>query len=108
MIRILICDCSGSEPLARSVLKSAGVEDWLKAPIERGRQRSVSWLESLPDQLKQTPEYGALQLSLKGRGRFSIIVGYTNDVFKWADVGSGKLSDKLDGEVLAKRFEKLI
>lgn len=108
MIHLLTCDCGGAEPLARSVLKSAGVENWLKVPIEKGRQRAVNWLETLPDQLKGTPEYGALMLSLKGRGRFSIIVGYTSDTFKWADVGSSNLTEKLDGEVLAKHFENIM
>lgn len=107
MIRLLTCDCGGAEPLARSVLRSAGVNDWLKTPISRGRQNAMDWLVTLPDNLKALPEYGALVLSLKGRGRFSVVVGYTANEFKWADVGSGKMSDKLDGEVLAKHFEKL-
>lgn len=108
MIQLLTCDCGGAEPLARSVLKSAGVKDWLKTPIARGRQKAIAWLEALPDNLKKTPEYQALQLSLKGRGRFSIVVGFTTDEFKWADVGSGKINEKLDGEVIAKHFENMI
>lgn len=108
MIRLLTCDCGGAEPLARSVLKSAGIEDWLKTPISRGRQNALDWLASLPEELQKTPEYGALMLSMKGRGRFSVVVGYSKDEFKWADVGSGKINEKLDGEVIAKHFENML
>lgn len=108
VIQLLVCDCGGAEPLARSVLKSAGVQDWLKIPIARGRQKATAWLDSLPDNLKRTPEYQALQLSLKSRGKFSIVVGFTTVDFKWADVGSGKINEKLDGEVIAKHFEHMV
>ena len=107
VIQLLVCDCGGAEPLARSVLKSAGVENWLKTPIERGRQRAVNWLENLPDQLKSTPEYGALRLFLKGRGKFSVVVGFTTNEFKWADVGNGRINEKMDGEIIARHFEKI-
>ena len=107
MLQILICDCSGSESIARSVLKSAGVQNWLKVPIVKGKQNAAMWLDALPDALRQTPELQALKLSLKSRGKFSVIVGYTQTEFKWADVGSGKLNEKLDGEIIAKHFEGL-
>ena len=108
MIQLLTCDCGGAEPIARSVLKSAGVENWLKIPIARGRQNALKWLESLPQELQRTPEHGALMLSLKGRGKFSVVVGYSGDEFKWADVGSGRLNEKLDGEVIAKHFMNMV
>lgn len=108
MIQLLTCDCGGAEPLARSVLKTAGVKDWLKTPIARGRQKATEWLDSLPETLKQTPEYQALQLSLKGRGKFSVVVGFSTTEFKWADVGSGRINEKLDGEVIAKHFENML
>lgn len=108
MIQLLTCDCGGAEPLARSVLKSAGIENWLKVPIVRGRTNALNWLENLPEELKALPEYGALMLSLKGRGKFSIVLGYTSDEMKWADVGSGRLNEKLDGEIIASHFENVM
>lgn len=93
--------------MARSVLKSAGVQDWLKVPIAKGHQRANDWLNGLPDNLKKTAECQALMKSLNRRGKFSVVVGYTTTQFKWADVGSGKINEKLDGEVIAKHFERI-
>ena len=107
-VMLLTCDCGGAEPLARSVLKSAGVQNWLKTPIVKGRQNATMWLDTLPEKIKSLPEFQALQLSLKNRGRFSVVVGYTASEFKWADVGSGKINEKLDGEVIAKHFENML
>ena len=108
MLMLLTCDCGGAEPLARSILKTAGVENWLKVPIARGRQAALKWVDSLPPELASLPEVGALRSSISGRGKFSIVVGYTQSELKWAAVGSGRLQEKLDGEVIAKHYENMI
>ena len=93
--------------MARAVLKSAGVRNWLKTPIVKGRQRAINWLNGLPENLNKTPECQALIKSIKDRGRFSVVVGFTTNMFRWADVGSGKVNEKLDGEIIAKHFENI-
>lgn len=105
MLILLACQCGGSEPMVRSTLQSAGVKDWLKVPVKKGKQASLDWMDMCPDYIKSTLEWGALRNFIVNHGKFAVVVGYNDHIFKWSDVAAGSLQAKLDAEVIAKKFE---
>lgn len=105
MLTLLVCNCGGAEPLARSVLKEAGVNDWLTTPLIKGNKNCLEWLNKLPTELRTMDVVDALFMMIKNHGRFAVVVGYDGEHFRWSDVASGNIKAKLDGEVIAKQFE---
>lgn len=105
MLVLLTCQCGGAEPMVRSVLQTAGVKDWLKVPVKKGKKAATDWLDMCPDKIKSTLEWGALRNFIVNNGKYAVIVGYNDLMFKWSDVAAGSIKAKLDAEVIAKKFE---
>lgn len=104
MLTCLRCDCAGSEGLLRTVLYNAKIPNWNEVEVIVGEKASLAWLNSLSDTYRKTMDWGALRSFLSGRGRFAVIVGYDDTNFTWADVSLGNIKARLDGEILAARF----
>lgn len=105
MLILLVCNCGGAEPLARSVLKEAGVKDWLTTSLVRGHKNCLEWINKLPSTTRNLDVTDALFMMIKNKSKFAVVVGYDDDHFRWADVANGDLKSKLDGQVIAKQFE---
>ena len=105
MLILLVCNCGGAEPLARSVLKEAGVKDWLVTSLVRGNKNCLEWINKLPSATRNLDVVDALFMMIKNKSRYAVIVGYDDEHFRWSDVANGSIKAKLDGEVIAKQFE---
>ena len=105
MLILLVCDCGGAEPLARSVLKEAGVADWLTTSLVRGHKNCLEWINKLNGDLRNGDKADALFMMIKNKSRFAVVAGYDDDHFEWADVSNGDIKSKLDGQIIAKQFE---
>lgn len=108
-VKIYACTCGGSENTARQILKSAKVADWLKVPVTKGKNRVAAEMEKLPQFVRNSAQFKALKGMLTHKSRFVVFLGYStaHEAVIWADVASGKFSEKLDGQAIVEKYYKL-
>lgn len=100
MIVILACRCHASEPLARKALRENHCEGWQTFPIIKGRQECINALNQLP----QNQTINAIKEYLKRVSSWTIIIGTDGEEYRWADIGKGKIIDRLDGDKILEDF----
>lgn len=105
-LKILTCTCGNSSNLARNALKGAKNVPWLEVPIVRGKKETLKVLDSLPEFVQNSPEVKALRATLAHKSKFVVFLGYStpNEAVIWTDVASGKIKDKLRGQMIAERY----
>lgn len=105
-LKIFACTCGNSTNLARRTLKQAKNVPWLEFPITRGKKLVMKEMEELPDFVKNSAEYKALKAMLGHKSKFVVFFGYSTETQAviWADVASGKLQEKLDGQLIAEKY----
>lgn len=105
-LKVYVCTCGGSENTARQILKSCKNVPWLQVPIVKGKKASLAALEKLPDFVKSSSEYKALISMLGHKSKFVIFLGYStpHEAVIWADVASGRMKEKVDGQLIAERY----
>ena len=101
MITVLACRCHGSEPIARKIMRESGYTKWQTQPIIKGREACNNYLSTLPS---ANSEISKLKQYLQRTSSWSIILGNKGNIYRWADAGHGKLTEKLDAEVIVKEF----
>lgn len=100
MIRIIACFCGSSASLAQNFLKSIGHSNWLSIPIEKGKDKSIAVLNSLPP----VPEKDMLKNFLKGASKWVVIIGYDEYSMKWSDISHNAPKSKIEAEFIVKQF----
>lgn len=101
MLKIVSCLCGGSDNLIRNKLSKFGYADAVSVPIVKGKEKSLSVLNTLP----QYPEVAKLHQYISGLSKWAIIIGYDNEQVKWVDLANGSfLKNDVDAELLLKHF----
>ena len=105
-LKVYVCTCGGSENSARQLLKAAKNVPWLEVPIVKGKKAALDAFDKLPDFVKESADLKALRGMLNHKSKFVIFLGYStpNQAVIWADVASGKMKEKLDGQMIAERY----
>lgn len=103
-IATIACNCGSSDSIVRSFLKSIGYGDWLNIPVEKGRDRSLAYLNNLPP----TKEKEMLKNFLSGASKWAIIIGYTDNEMKWSDIAHNGPKSRIEAEFIVKKFSDLI
>lgn len=108
-LKVYACTCGGSENTARQILKTAKIADWLKVPVVKGKNKVAADMEKLPEFVKNSAQYKALRGLLTHKSKFVVFFGYSTEhqAVIWADVAGGRLSGKIDGQIIAEKYYKL-
>lgn len=101
MIIVLTCMCGGVENLSRRVLKRSGHPDYMKVPIYKGREKSLSALNNIP----QFDDLGALRSYLKSHTRYAIVLGYDDKGCKWANAASPNVKEVVYTELIIDKYK---
>lgn len=102
----LICNCSGSESLVRSIFREADLPNWLEIPVYKGN-RAKEVASELASKYTETPQPQILLHYLENRSSYAVVVGYDPETqyVKWSDVALGDLPSRTLGVAIAKRFD---
>jgi len=108
-LKVYTCTCGGAENTARQLLKAAKGVKWLEVPVVKGKNKVAAELEKLPEFVKNSPQFKALKAMIGHKSKFVVFLGYSTEhqAVIWADVASGKLSEKLDGQMIAEKYHNL-
>lgn len=94
------CQCGSVDNLIRSFLKSAGYQDWLSAPIARGKAKSRNMLLPLP----KYPEVEMLDAFLQKSSKWAVIIGWNENGCRWADIAHNAAKSRIEAEFIVKTF----
>ena len=104
MLCIISCQCGSSDSLIRTFLKSVGYTEWMSIPINKGKDKSLSVLNQLPN----TPEKEMLKSFLRDASKWAVIIGYTEDQMRWSDIAHNGPRSRIEAEFVVKKFSDLI
>lgn len=101
MLKVISCQCGSSDNLVRSRLGKFRYPDALSIPIVKGREKSNSVLNSIP----QFDEVNDIRTHLTGVTKWAIIIGYDENNLRWVDLANGQfVKNDVDLELLLKHF----
>lgn len=101
MIACVACQCGSSDSLIRTRLERYGYADFLRVPIVKGKEKSLSKLNTLP----QCEEIQMLRNHIQNASKFAVVIGYDNSKCKWTDLANGKaIINNVDLELIIKHF----
>lgn len=102
MLAAATCQCGSVNNLIQGFLKSAGCEYWLDVPIRKGKQKSLDFLNQLP----QVSETDMLRNHIKSASKWAVIIGYDPDTnqLKWSDISQNSTKTKIEAELLVENF----
>lgn len=101
-IAVCTCQCGSVESLARNMLQSAGYQDWLTIPIEKGKEKSKRLLERIP----QYPEVEMLDNFLRDASKWVVIIGWNENACRWSDIAHNAPRSGIEAEYIIKTFAK--
>lgn len=104
MLKLLMCNCSGTESLIRNVLNQAGVVSWMTYEVHKGKEHCQTILGYFPEKYHPLLSYRALTDYLDHQGTFAVIIGYDDNSFFWQDVHTNAPKDVFDAIAIVKRF----
>lgn len=100
-IACISCTCGSVDNLIRGRLDQFGYRDALSIPITRGKEKSKSFLNTLP----QHPDLDMLRNHLRTASKFAVVIGYNDDGMKWVDLANGKaIFNNVDLEKILEYF----
>lgn len=95
------CQCGSSDSLIRTRLERYGYRDFLAIPITKGKEKSLSKLNTLP----RCDEVEMLKNHIKNASKFAVVVGYKDSACKWTDLANGKaIKNNVDLELIIRYF----
>ena len=101
MIAVVACQCGSSDTLLRGKMSKFHYSGALTVPIIKGREKSYSKLNTLP----QFPEVREIRAHIEGHSKWAIIIGYDDERMKWVDLANGSyLKNDVDAELLLQHF----
>lgn len=100
-LMVLTCMCGGVENLSRNVLRRNGDPNYMSTPLYRGRDKSLSALNTIP----QFPELDVLRQFLKAHTKYAIVLGYDDKSFRWANMVSAHVDEKIDAELIIDKYK---
>lgn len=100
MIFCLVCNCTGSENMARTFLRNNGVKDYMSIPVIQGREEGMHYLEQLP----RVKEREMLEDFLRRSTSYVVVVGLNDTMFKWSEISKGGAASEVEGELIVQRF----
>ena len=100
-IACISCTCGSVDSLIRGRLGQFGYRDALSIPITRGKEKSKSFLNTLP----QHPELDTLRSYLNGASKYAVVIGYDGNGMRWVDLANGKaIVNNVDLENILRYF----
>lgn len=87
MLCCVACQCGSSDKLIRTRLDFFGYRDFLSIPITKGKEKSLSVLNSIPrsDAAEMLKQY------IRGCSKYAVVLGYDDDGNgRWVDLANGK------------------
>lgn len=100
-IGVIACHCGSSDSLVRNFLKSIGYPDWMTIPVNKGKEKSIAFLNQLPP----TPEKEMLRNFLKDASKWAVIIGYDQENMKWSDIAHNGPKSRIEAEFVVKNFQ---
>lgn len=101
MIACVACQCGSSDSLIRTRLERYGYAGFLRVPIIKGKDKSLSKLDTLP----QYDEVQMLRTHIKNASKYAVVIGYDGARCKWVDLANGKaLVNNVDLELIISNF----
>lgn len=101
MIACVACQCGSSDSLIRTRLERYGYADFLRVPIIKGKEKSLSKLNTLP----QFEEVEILRNHINSASKWAVVIGYDDQRCKWTDLANGKaLVNNVDLELIISHF----
>lgn len=95
------CTCNSSESLVRKHLRLNNCADFLRVPVVRGKDKSLSLLTTLP----QHEKLHDLRRYIEANSKFAIIIGYNDTQMGWADVASADPKHLIEVGVIVEHFQ---
>ena len=103
MIACVACQCGSSDSLIRTRLERYGYADFLRIPIIKGKEKSLSKLNTL----HQSDEIQMLRNHINASSKFAVVIGYDDQRCKWTDLANGiALMNNVDLELIISHFAK--
>lgn len=101
MIVAIACHCGNSDNLIRTRLERYGYRDFLSIPIIKGKEKSLSKINTLP----KYPEIDMLREHLRNASKWAVIIGYDGEMCRWTDLANGKaIKNNIDLELIISHF----
>lgn len=100
---MVACQCGSSDSLVRTRLERYHYKDFLTIPIVKGKDKSLSVLNTIP----QFEEIQLLRNHLKDASKWAVVIGYNDDMCRWVDLAYGKaIKNNVDLQLLLEHFAK--
>ena len=100
-LAVITCQCGSVENMARNFLKSAGYQNWLTIPIEKGKEKSRRTLELIPRFL----EVEMLDNFLQNASKWVVIIGWNEQSCRWSDIAHNAPKSKIEAEYIVENFQ---
>lgn len=101
MLAAVACHCGSSDGLIRNKLHKFHCPQELSLPIIKGKEKSLSTLNKLP----QFPELNDLRQHIQRESKWAVIIGYDGERLRWVDLANGQYTQNdVDAELLLKHF----
>lgn len=101
MIACVACQCGSSDSLIRTRLERYGYRDFLRVPIVKGKEKSLSKLNTLP----QCDEIQMLKSHIQNASKWAAVIGYDGEKCRWTDLANGKaIKNNVDLELIISYF----
>lgn len=101
MIVCVACQCGSSDSLIRKKLRQYGYADFLRTPIHKGKDKSLSVLNAVPPH----PEVQLLKTYIENHSRYAVILGVNEEQARWADVASSNPKEVIEAELVVQYFK---
>lgn len=101
MIAAVACQCGSSDTIVRAKLSKFGYVHAMDIPIIKGKEKSLSKLNTLP----KFPELQQLRNHIELQSKWAVIIGYDDKRLRWVDLVNGTyLKNDVDAELLVRHF----
>lgn len=104
MLKILTCECSSVESLARGLLQEAEIANWMEVPIHKGKEHCLNILSHYPESHQATLEYRALADFIPEASSYVIVVGADETRFYWENFADNAPIERARARAIAKEF----